>query len=150
AKATQTRHRVRQQPGGVLRRRAWLRRVAAHRGVRPRKNPAGGRVFCRTYRAGSGSSLCSLDAGVQARLVAGGLVLVDQATRAEPVEDRLGDLERFLGRDDVVLAESLEDPLDGGAQHRALAGVAGVAHDSLLGALLGGLDVGHDYSWKIV
>src|SRR5690606_10322949 len=98
----------------------------------------------------SGSGLGSLDAGVQAGLVAGGLVLVDQATRAEAVEDRLGDLVGFLGGDHVVLVKRLQDLLDGGAEQRALAGVAGIAHDSLLCALLGGLDVGHGDSWKIV
>src|SRR3546814_8266332 len=54
-----------------------------------------------------------------------------------------------LGTGGVVGVERLERLLDGGAQHRALAGVAGIAHDGLLGALLGRLDVGHLESWKL-
>src|SRR3546814_3986833 len=69
---------------------------------------------------------------------------LDQAAGAEPVEQRLGRLEGFLGADGVVGFERLEDFLDGGAQHRTLAVVAQVAHDGLLGALLRGLDVGHN------
>jgi len=83
------------------------------------------------------------DAGVQAALVAGSLVLVDQATRTETIEQRLGRCERGFGGGGVVRVERLEHLLDGGAEHRALAGVAQIAHDGLLGALLGGLDVGH-------
>src|SRR5690606_17386690 len=102
-------------------------------------------------RAASGSgSLQRLDAGVQAGLVTGCLVLVDQATRAETIEDRLGDLEGGFSAGGVVLAECLQHLLDGGAQHRALARVAGIAHDGLLGALLGGLDVSHGVFLEIV
>ena len=92
--------------------------------------------------AGSGS-LERLDAGGQAALVAGSLVLVDETTRAEAIEDRLSDCEGGLGAGGVVLAQGLEHFLHSGTQHRTLAGVAGIADDGLLGALLGGLDVCH-------
>jgi hypothetical protein len=85
-----------------------------------------------------------LDASGQAALVASGLVLVDEATRAETIENRLGNVEGGLGAGGVIGIECLEDLLDGGAKHRTLSGVAGIAHDGLLGALLGGLDIGHD------
>ena len=49
-----------------------------------------------------------------------------------------------------IFAEGLEHLLHGGAQHRALAAVTGVAHDGLLGALLGGLDVCHGVFLKYV
>ena len=122
------------------------------RGGRASKKPGRGRVF-RSRRGAAPQSdqaaLQRLDAGVQAALVAGSLVLVDQATRAEAIEDRLRDCEGGLGAGGVVGVEGLEHLLDGGAQHRTLAGVAGVADDGLLGALLGGLDVGHGgNSWK--
>src|SRR5690606_12288639 len=84
-----------------------------------------------------------LDARGQAALVASGLVLVDQAARAEAIQQRLGDGEGGLGAGGVVGVQGLEDLLDGGAELRALGSVARVAHDRLLGALLGGLDVGH-------
>src|SRR5690606_12626153 len=124
--------------------------VSAHEKARPKPGS-----FIAPPRPGSGCGLDGLDAGGQAALVAGGLVLVDQAARAEAVEDRLGDLEGALGAGGVVLAQGLEHLLHGGAQHRTLAGVTGIAHDSLLGALLGGLDVCHGvflkyvgWSWK--
>src|SRR5690606_19173934 len=63
--------------------------------------------------------------------------------RAEAVQDRLGHGEGSLGACGVVGVQRLEHFLDGGAQHRTLAGVAHVAHDGLLGALLGGLDICH-------
>src|SRR5688572_19457968 len=106
------------------------------------KNPAGAGFFASCNAPGSGS-LQRLDAGGQAALVAGSLVLVDQATRAETIEDRLGDDESSLGTGGIVRFERLQHLLDGGAQHRTLTGVAGIAHDGLLGALLGGLDIGH-------
>src|SRR4249919_3774338 len=68
-----------------------------------------------------------LDAGVDAALVAGGLVLVDQATGREAVEDRHRGLVGGFGGGGIVGVERLDDALHGGAQHRALAGVAGVA-----------------------
>src|SRR5690606_13926145 len=83
------------------------------------------------------------DAGVRAALVTGSLVVVDQAARAEAVKNRLGNLEGGLGAGGVVLAKCLQHLLDGGAQHRALARVAGIADHGLLGALFGGLDVCH-------
>src|SRR3546814_4149460 len=61
-----------------------------------RNNPAG-----RPGEARSGG-LERLDARGQAALVAGGLVLVDQAAGAGPVEQGLGRLEGFLGADGVV------------------------------------------------
>src|SRR5690606_25689962 len=107
------------------------------------KNPAGAGSFCSGLRLRSGG-LERLDAGGQAALVAGGLVPVDQAARAEAVQQRLGHGECGFGAGGVVGVEGLEDLLDGGAQLRTLGRVARVAHDGLLGALLGGLDVGHD------
>src|SRR4249919_2847094 len=111
--------------------------------ARATKNPAEAGFFDIARDGGSGG-LQRLDARGEAALVTGGLVLVDQAARAEAVEDRLGDGERGVGAGGVVGVDGLEHLLDGGAQHRALGGVAGIADDGLLGALLGGLDVGHD------
>src|SRR5690606_21073760 len=93
--------------------------------------------------AGGSGLLERLDVVAQAALVAGGLVLVDQATGRITVEDRLGAGESGLGAGGVLGFQGLEDLLHGGAQHGTLAGIAGVADDGLLGALLGGLDVGH-------
>jgi len=67
------------------------------------------------------------------------LVLVDQAAGGKAVQQRLGDGEGGLGAGGVVGVKGLEHLLDGGAQLRALGDVAFVAHDGLLGALLGGL-----------
>ena len=65
------------------------------------------------------------------------------------VEDRHGGLEGSFGGGGVMGFKGLEHALDGGAQHGTLAGVAGIADDGLLGALLGGLDVGHVKLLKI-
>src|SRR5687767_1149907 len=118
--------------------------------ARTTKNPAAaGFLFAATARralwrvAGVASGREGLDAGGQAALVASGLVLVDETTRAEAIEDRLSDCERGLGTGGVVLAQGLEHLLHSGTQHRTLAGVAGIADDGLLGALFGGLDVCH-------
>src|SRR3546814_5184987 len=105
-----------------------------------RNNPAG-----RPGEARSGG-LERLDACGQAALVAGGLVLVDQAAGAETVEPRVGRLEGFLGADGLLGFERLEVFLAGGAQPRTLAVVALVAPDGLPGRLLRGLDVGHNRS----
>src|SRR3989304_1656336 len=51
--------------------------------------------------AGSGG-LEGLDAVVQAALVASSLVLVDQATRAEAIQDRLGNGEGGFGAGGIV------------------------------------------------
>src|SRR3970040_894783 len=107
------------------------------------KNPAEAGFLVSVAVSDRSGGLQCLDASVQAALVTGSLVLVDQATRTETVEDRLGRGERGLGAGGVVLAEGLQHLLDGGAEHRTLAAVTGVAHDGLLGALLGGLDVCH-------
>src|SRR5690606_31838930 len=107
------------------------------------EKPGRSRAF-RVARCGaSGGAGDRLDAGGEAALVAGGLVAVDQATGAEPVEQRLRGVERLLRAGGVIGVERLQHLLDGGAHLRALAVVAQVAHDGLLGALLGGLDVGH-------
>src|SRR5690606_20467232 len=124
---------------------------------RPTKNPAeaGFFVAClgeaeRAARAAppilrleSGSGLDGLDARGEAALVTRSLVLVDQAAGAETVQQRLGDGEGSLSACGVIGVQGLEDLLDGGTELRTLGSVARVAHDSLLGALLGGLDVGH-------
>ena len=116
--------------------------------TRATKNPALAGFFAdhRLVEPGSAmsGSLERLDARTETALVARGLVAMDQATGAETVEDRLRDVEGFLCAGGVVGLEGLEHFLDGGAQHRTLAVVAQVAHDSLLGALLGGLDIGHN------
>jgi hypothetical protein len=83
------------------------------------------------------------DARGEAALVTCGLVAVDQATRSEAIENRLCGVERIGGGGGVFRLDCLENLLDGGAQHRTLAGVARIAHDGLLGALLRGLDVCH-------
>ena len=104
---------------------------------------------CSMALAGQGrlrpesGGLEGLDVAVQAGLVAGSLVLVDQATRGVAVEDRLRDGERGLGGGGILGIDGLDDLLDGGTQHRALGRVASIANSGLLGALLGGLDVGH-------
>ena len=75
----------------------------------------------------------------------GGLVLVDQATCSETIQQRLGGGESFGGGGSVIGVQRLDDFLDGSAQLRALGNVTFVAHHGLLGALFGGLDIGH---WK--
>ena len=104
------------------------------------KNPAGAGFFGAADPQGSGGLLQRLDAGSQAALVTGSLVLVDQAARAEAVQDRLGYVEGGLGAGGVVGVERLEHFLDGGTKLRTL---AVIARDGLLGALLGGLDICH-------
>ena len=107
------------------------------------KNPAGAGFFGAADRQGSGGLLQRLDAGSQAALVTGSLVLVDQAARTEAVQDRLGYVEGGLGAGCVVGVQRLEHFLDGGTKLRTLAVIARIAHDGLLGALLGGLDICH-------
>src|SRR5690349_20503043 len=102
------------------------------------KNPAGAGFFvvrqaCGRWAAAPGSGeLDRLHAGGQAALVARSLVLVDQAPRAEAVQDRLGDGKGRLDAGGVVGVQGLEDLLDGGAELRTLGSVACVAHDRLL------------------
>ena len=112
------------------------------------KNPAGAGFFGAADASaegceGSGGLLQRLDARGQAALVTGSLVLVDQAARAEAVQDRLGYVEGGLGAGGVVGVQRLEHFLDGGTKLRTLAVIARIAHDGLLGALLGGLDICH-------
>src|SRR5688500_1058854 len=117
--------------------------VAARRSGAQTKRPAfAGLSLQRSAIRGSGL-LQRLDVRADAALVARRLVLVDQAAGRVAVEDRHGGRVRGLGGRRVLGFQRLEDLLDGGAQHRTLAGIAGVADDGLLGALLGGLDVGH-------
>src|SRR6476661_777298 len=71
--------------GRVRRASLATRGLRGGTGRRAQKNPAGA-GFLRSAERGSGGGLQRLDAGVQAALVTGGLVLVDQATRAETVE----------------------------------------------------------------
>src|SRR5690606_28005493 len=139
--------------------RPKLRPMKMHRpeaGFRATKNPAEAGFFMACLAGAEGPArdarpapgqgsggLDGLDARGQAALVAGSLVLVDQAAGAEAIQQRLGDGEGGFGAGGVVGVQGLEDLLDGGAELRALGGVARVAHDRLLGALLGGLDVGH-------
>jgi hypothetical protein len=136
---------------------AWLRagRVGMTRASRDAraiaqatKNPAKAGFLHATEGQALGATaesggLEGLDAGGQAALVASGLVLVDQTARAEAVEDRLGDGEGGFGAGGIVGVKGLDHLLDGGAQHRTLSRIARVAHNGLLGALLGGLDIGH-------
>src|SRR5688500_18593754 len=65
------------------------------------KNPAEAGFSDKTVNPASGS-LERLDAGDQAALVAGGLVLVDQAARGEAIQDRLRGGEGGLGAGGVV------------------------------------------------
>ena len=116
--------------------------VVGPAGLKPIKNPADAGFFAAAESAESGG-LEGLDACGQAALMARSLVLVNQATGAETVENWLGDDESGFGAGGIVGVKSLDHLLDGGAQHRALSRVARVAHDGLLGALLGGLDIGH-------
>lgn len=112
--------------------------------LRTTKNPAEAGFLSACVIAIESSGFECLDARGQAALMTSGLVLVDQAAGAEAVENRLGDGEGGFGAGGVVGVERFEHFLDGGAQHGALSGVTGIAHDGLLGAFLGGLDVGHD------
>src|SRR5678815_2572641 len=95
------------------RRPAWLRRKVPTAtmpldGCRAgTKNPAGAGFF-NDARACDSGGLQRLDARGQAALVTGRLVLVDQAARAEAVEDRLGDGERGVGAGGVVGVDRLE------------------------------------------
>jgi len=73
----------------------------------------------------------------------GGLVLMDQATRAHPVKDGLGGDKRCLGGGGITGLDGLDDFFDVGTQHGALGGIALIAHNGLLGALFGRLDIGH-------
>src|SRR4249919_70295 len=107
------------------------------------KKPACAGFFAEPETSGSGD-LEGLDAGVDAALVTGSLVLVDQAACGETIEDRHGSLVGGFGSSDVVGLNGLENALNGGTQHGAMAGIARVADQGLLGALLGGFDVGHD------
>src|SRR5690606_31798140 len=108
------------------------------------KSPAGAGLSREAGRAASGGGLQRLDPRAQAALVASGLVAVDQAARAEAVEQLLGSDEGSLRAGGVGGVERLDHLLERRAERRALAAVALVAHDGLLGALLGRLDVGHD------
>ena len=78
---------------------------------------------------GFGGTKASVDADARALVDRGFVVLTWTA--------------RGFGASGVVGVQGLDDLLDGGAQHRTLSRVARVAHDGLLGALLGGLDIGH-------
>ena len=87
--------------------------------------------------AGSGG-LEGLDAVVQAALVASSLVLVDQATRAEAIQDRLGNGEGGFGAGASLASSALITFLTA-VRHRALSHVARVAHDGLLARFLADL-----------
>ena len=73
-----------------------------------------------------------------------GLVLVDQTARGETIENRGCSGERFGRALRVVVLKCFQHLLDRRAQHRTLAVVAGIAHNGLLCALLGRLDIGHE------
>ncbi len=75
--------------------------------ARANKNPAEAGFLTESVRLVSGG-LQRLDARSQARLVTGGLVLVDQATCGEAVQQRLGSGEGFGGAGGVVGVERLE------------------------------------------
>src|SRR5690606_15992088 len=94
-------------------------------------------------RLEAGSGFDGVDARGEVALLSRCLVRFDQGAGAETVQQRLGDGEGSLGACGVIGVQGLEDLLDGGTELRTLGSVARVAHDSLLGALLGGLDVGH-------
>jgi len=94
---------------------------------------------------GSGRFEC-LDACAQAAFMAGSLVFVDEATCAHPVKDGLGGSEGVLGGGGITCLNGLNDFFDMGTQHRALRRVALVTHNGLLGALFGGLDIGHGWN----
>jgi hypothetical protein len=99
------------------------------------KSPAGAGLQAHPAEAGERS---------QASLVTSSLVLVDQAAGSKTIQQRLGAGEGFGCSSGVTGIERLDHFLYGGTQHGALGDVAGIAHDGLLGALLGGLDIGHD------
>src|SRR3546814_17151444 len=91
----------------------------------------------------SGSSLERLDPRIDTALVTRRLVAMDQAAAGVAIQNRLGDLVSSFCSSHVLRFDGLENLLDGGTQHRARTGVAAAADLCLLGALLGGLDVGH-------
>jgi len=72
------------------------------------------------------------------------LVLMNESTRTETIKNRLGNIKSGLRANGVVGIKRLKDLFDSSAQHRTLSDVAGIAHDRLLGALLGRLDIGHE------
>lgn len=107
------------------------------------KNPADAGFSLACHAAGLSGGLQRFNACGEAALVASGFIAMNQAARGEAIEYRLRCGKRLLRTLGVVRIERLEYFLDGSAQLRTLRGIAGVAHDILLSALFGGLDIGH-------
>src|SRR5690606_3424328 len=84
-----------------------------------------------------------LDGRGQAALVASGLVLVNDVLVGHAINHARGFLEHFVSRRLVTGVDRLAYALDGGAQHRAQAGVVLVALDRLTSALAGLGGIGH-------
>ena len=83
------------------------------------------------------------DRGGQAALVTGGLVLVDQATHAEAIKQRLSGRERGFCASFVTGLDGFDDFLDGGAHHRTMAVVAQTVVFRRARAFFRGLDICH-------
>ncbi len=102
-------------------------------GIAGNKKPASGRFFSRNplaCRSGHGPYV-----GIQPALVAGCLVLVDQALVGRAIDDRNSGL---VGRHDRLLVtcfDGIDDLLDVSTQHAATAGVVLAALFRLAGAL---------------
>lgn len=104
-----------------------------------------GRHCCRPFVVPDPETADSghrLDARREAALVAGGFVLVDQATRCVTIQHRSSGLKGGGGGGLVVGINGFDDFLDRGAHHGTCAGVAGAANFRLFRALLCGLDIG--------
>ena len=104
------------------------------------KKPACAGFFDVAERTGL---LDAADRGSQAALVARSFVLVDQAAGAEAIQQRLGSRERGLGAGFVTGFDGLDDLLDGGAQHRAIAVVRKTVFLRRASAFFRGLDICH-------
>src|SRR5690625_1106670 len=94
---------------------------------------------CLRWRA---ESTERVDRGIQATLVASGLVLVDQVARGITIHQGDGGLVGGRGGGLVAGLDRLGDLLQRGAHHGTGAGVALAVHFRLARALLRGLDVG--------
>ena len=91
----------------------------------------------RSARAASGGLAQCVDALVQAALVAGSRVLVDQAAGRHAVQQGHGGAVAGTGSVGIAGADRSQHALDGRAQHRATAGVVGAVIVILTGAFDG-------------
>jgi len=105
-------------------------------------------LFCRIHAAlpeqGQQNGLSQrLDGSGQAALVASSLVFVNDVLVSHAIDDAGGFLEHITSRRLVAGFDRLAYALDGGAQHRAQAGVVLVTLDGLTSAFAGLGGIGH-------